>query len=303
MKKIKRLIIAVLLLLVITVVVAFIYIDSIAKAGIEKGATYALGVDTTLDNISLGIFSAKFGMDKLHVKNPSGFTSPHFFKLGRGEVDVSIGQLMGEKVQVVRIAFKDIDVHLEKFKGKTNYDTIMENLKKLESKDETTVKQESGTSKKFVIDLIDIQNVNVHVNLMPEIGELTKLSINIPALTLKGIGSDTEGGALLAEVSDVILKAIIQAVIAKGGLPADMLGDLQGHLAQLENLDKVAVEMAGKVVDDATKKITGELDKATKDLTKDLGKDILKDGAGGLLKDKTKDIGKGIGDIFGKDKK
>lgn len=299
MKKIKRLLIAVVLLLVVAVVAVFFYIDAIAKAGIEKGATYALGVETTLDGVSLGIFKGKFGMDQLSVKNPAGFSSPHFFALGRGEVEVTIQQLMGEKVQVVRIAFKDIDVHLEKSKGKTNYAVIMENLKKLESKSEETVEQESGTSKKFVIELVDIQNINVHVNLVPEIGDLTKLDIKIPALTLKGIGSDTEGGALLADVSDVILKAIIQAVVDKGGLPADMLGDLQGHLAKLENLDKFAVEVADKLIGDTTKKVTAEIDKVTKDATKDL----LKDGAGGLLKDKTKDLGKGIGDLFGKDKK
>jgi len=122
MKKIKRLLIALVLFVIIALTVAFLYIDSIAKAGIEKGATYALGVDTTLDNISLGIFTGNFGMDKLNVKNPAGFSSPHFFSLGRGEVDVTIAQLMGEKVKVIRIAFKDIDVHLEKSKGKTNYD-------------------------------------------------------------------------------------------------------------------------------------------------------------------------------------
>ncbi len=299
MKKIKRLIIVLMLLLIVAVTVAFLYIDSIAKAGIEKGATYALGVDTTLDNVSLGIFKGRFGMDRLNVKNPAGFSSPHFFALGRGEVEVSIRQLMGEKVQVARIGFKDIDVHLEKSKGRTNYAVIMENLRKLESKSEETIEQESGTSKKFVIDLVEIQNVNVHVNLIPEIGDLTRLDIKIPALTLKGIGSDTEGGALLAEVSDVIIKAVIQAVVDKGGLPGDMLGDLQGHLAKLENLDKFAVEVADKLIDDTTKKVTAEIDKVTKDATKDL----LKDGAGGLLKDKTKDIGKGIGDIFGKDKK
>lgn len=299
MKLVKRLILAVILLIVLVVVGVFFYIDSIAKAGIEKGATYAMGVDTKLDNISLGIFSGKFGMDKLNVANPAGFSSPHFFSLGRGEVDVSIGQLMGEKVQVARIMFKDIDVHLERAKGQSNYAVIMDNLKKLESKSDTTVKEESGTQKKFVIELIDIQNINVHVNMAPELGQLTKLDINIPALSLKGIGSDTEGGALLADVSDVVIKAIIQAVVAKGGLPADLMGDLQGRLAQLENLDKIGMEMAGKVIDDATKKIGAEIDK----VTKDLGKDILKDGAGDLLKDKTKDLGKGIGDLFGKDKK
>ncbi len=300
MKRLKRIIIVCLLLLVLVVVGLFFYIDTIAKTGIERGATYAFGVDTKVDGVSVGIFRGKFGMDKLQVANPEGFAAPHFFALGRGDVEVSLGQLMGEKVNVVRIAFKDIDVHLEKSKGKTNYGVIMESLKRLESKTEETVEEESGTAKKFVIDEIDIRNVTVHVNLLPEVGDLTKLDITIPQLTLKGIGSDTESGALLAEVSDVVIKAIMEAVIAKGGLPPDMLNDIQGHLAQLKNLDKIGIQMADQVINDATKKLGDQLDKATKDLGKDVLKDKTKDLGKDLLKDKTKDVGKGIGDLFNK---
>ena len=125
-----------------------------------------------------------------------------------------------------------------------NYDVIMENLKKLESKSDETVKDETGSQKRFVIDVIEITNVTVHVNLVPELGEITRLDVNIPSLTLKNVGSDSDNGALMAEVTDVVIKAIIKAVIAKGGLPADIMGDLQGKLAQLENIDKVAIEMA-----------------------------------------------------------
>jgi uncharacterized protein involved in outer membrane biogenesis len=303
MKLIKRLILVAVLLVILVAVALFYYIDSIAKSGIEKGATYALGVDTKLDNVSIGLFSGKFGMDKLHVTNPSGFSSPHFFALGKAELAVSLGSLMGDKVHVPRIAFKDIDLHLDKANGKANYDVIMENLKKLESKSDDTVKDESGTGKRFVIDVIEIENVAVHVNLLPELGQLTKLDISIPSLTLKNIGSDSDKGALMADVTDVVIKAIMKAVIAKGGLPADMLGDLQGRLAQLQNIDKVGIQMADKVINDVTGKVTGEIEKVTKDLGKDLLKDAGKDMAKDLTKDLTKDLGKGVGDLFGKDKK
>jgi len=306
MKKLKRLLLALLLLVIVALVAAFFYVDTLAKHGVEKGATYALGVDTTLGNISLGIFSGKTGLDKLNVPNPGGFASPHFLSLGRAELDASVRDLMGEKVHVTRLAFKDIDVNLEKAKGQANYAVIMENLKKLESKDDATKEKESGNEKKFVIDLIDIENITVHVNLTPEleglapaIGNMTKPDVNIPKITLKNVGSDSEGGALISEVSDVVIKAILQAVIAKGGLPADMLADLQGRMAQLQNIDKLGLEMAGKAIGDLQDKAGKEIEK----VTKDLGKDRLKDAGKDLTKDVTKDLGKGIGDLFGKDRK
>lgn len=302
MKKLKRIVIVLLLLVVIAAVAAYFYIDTLAKTGIERGATYALGVDTTVDGVSVGIFSGQFGMDGLNVANPQGYTAPHFLDLGRGELDVTLGQLMKEKIQVTRLSFKDVDVHLEKAGGKANYAVIMENLEKLEAKDDETIEDESDTQKKFVFDLIEIENITVHVNLTPElqglspaVGDLTRLDVNIPRLTLKNVGSDSEQGALIAEVADVVIKAILQAAVAKGGLPPDMLADLQGRLAQLENIDKLGMEMAGQAIKDVQKKIGSEIDK----ITKDKAKDLLKDNGKDLLKD----AGKGIGDLFNKDKK
>lgn len=302
MKKLKRIVIVLLLLVVIAAVAAYFYIDTLAKTGIERGATYALGVDTTVDGVSVGIFSGQFGMDGLNVANPQGYTAPHFLDLGRGELDVTLGQLMKEKIQVTRLSFKDVDVHLEKAGGKANYAVIMENLEKLEAKDDETIEDESDTQKKFVFDLIEIENITVHVNLTPElqglspaVGDLTRLDVSIPRLTLKNVGSDSEQGALIAEVADVVIKAILQAAVAKGGLPPDMLADLQGRLAQLENIDKLGMEMAGQAIKDVQKKIGSEIDK----ITKDKAKDLLKDNGKDLLKD----AGKGIGDLFNKDKK
>lgn len=57
-------------LLLLGAVIAFLFIDSIAKQAIERGGFYALGVETELDSTDIGLFSGQFRLDVLHVANP-----------------------------------------------------------------------------------------------------------------------------------------------------------------------------------------------------------------------------------------
>ncbi|MDX1682749.1 MAG: hypothetical protein R3336_06495, partial [Phycisphaeraceae bacterium] len=63
----------ILLALVLLVVGIFIYIDSIAATAVERGGTYALGVDTRLADADVGIFAGEVTLDGLTVDNPEGF--------------------------------------------------------------------------------------------------------------------------------------------------------------------------------------------------------------------------------------
>lgn len=301
----------------------YFYIDTIAKTAIEKGATYALGVNTSVGNVSVGITSGKFGIDNLDVDNPEGYdATKKFFGLGKGELEMSLGSLFADKVEVPRLAFNDINVSLEKKNGKANFDVIMENLGKFENKEDKTPEDvEQSEGKRFVIDVVEINNVNIHVDLLPELGTLTKIDLKIPSIKLTGVGSDSDQGVLVSELAGILLKAVLQAAAEKGEgiIPAGLLGDLKGQLAKLDDIKALGMEMSGKVISDVTK----EIDKVTKDIgdkvgkeiekvTKDLGKDITKDlGKDVIPKDIGKDLGKdlgkglkGLGDgLFGKDKK
>ena len=145
MKKLfKIVIVLVVLLVIVVVVVALSMIDRIAKAGVEQGGTYALGVKTTLDDISVAIFAGQCGMEGLKVANPEGFDSDRFLGLNTGQVAVSLGSLMEDTVVVPTLTLTGIDLYLEKKGDKGNYDVILENLKKFESKPDEAPDEEGG---------------------------------------------------------------------------------------------------------------------------------------------------------------
>ena len=59
------------------VIAGFIYIDTVAKAAIETGATFALGVDTTVEEVAIGIFSGTSEIAGLKVANPENYTTAY----------------------------------------------------------------------------------------------------------------------------------------------------------------------------------------------------------------------------------
>jgi hypothetical protein len=283
MKKLVKLLLVLIVVFIIGAVVLSFYVNSIAKTAVEKGGTYALGVNTTLKSAGVKPLAGAFSMSGLNVANPEGYKSSHFLTLGNGDVAVSLPTLMKSVVTLPHLNLSDIDMNLEKKEGKANYQTIMDNLKKLSSD-----KPADANAKKYVIESIDIRNVMVHVDVMGK-------AVNVPieSITMKNVGSDGSG-VDMAQLTGVITKAVFAAVVEAGGglIPTEMLGDLTSGLAGLANLDKLGEvvnvkalgDIAGKAGEAASKvageagKVVGEAGKTAEDLA-----NKAKEGLGGIL--------------------
>ncbi len=269
MKKLAILVGGLVILLVAVVAVVFVSIDAIARAAIERGSTYALGVPTTLGSADIGILSGEFTMKDLDVANPDGFDGDYFFQLDEGFVAVSLGSLRQDTVEIPTLALTGVRMNLQKKGGKANYKVITENLKRLESGNSPDEDGGSGEpGKSFMIHEIVIRDVHVTVDLLPIGGELTRVEIPIEEVRLTEIGSET---LTTAEVTSRVIKMILAAVVRNGAtLPADLVDDLGGALrglADLGNIDitQIAdiagtadtigkkIETVGKSVDDALK--------------------------------------------------
>ncbi|MHC4217877.1 MAG: hypothetical protein ACYSU7_05410, partial [Planctomycetota bacterium] len=263
-------------LLLVAVVLVFLYVDSIAKTAVEKGATYALGVKTTLNSADVGIVGGDFTMKGLTVTNPEGFEGETFLKLGEGYVDVSMGSLRQETVKVPILTLTTVNLNLEKKGGQANYKVIIDNLKRLESGE---AKGDKGSGKQFVIEEVVISDVNVEADVFGVGGQLDRARIPIKEIRLTNVGAD---GADSSELTNVVMKAIMAAVLANGAdLPADMVNDLGGAMGGLTSLGDMGIggsyDVGGQVMNLAG----GSLDEATKGLGKSVD-DAVK-GLGGLL--------------------
>jgi hypothetical protein len=279
MKKLVRVLVALVVVLAVAVAVALYFVDSLAKRGIEKGATYALKAETTVDSLSLGLLRGTMTMDGLTVANPDGYETPHLLKSGRFDFQVDPGTVLGDTVRINRFHLDGLDMNIEQ-KGLTgsNVSQILANLKRFEGSGGAAADDSGG--KKVAVDEIVIENVVAHVRLLPISGKASTLKVEVPKVVLNNVTSDNAKGVAISELTARLLPAILDAVLKKSGgvIPGDLLGSLRTDLAgAVESLGGGAAGLLGqsggdlgKGLDEATRTKIDEakegLDKAKEDL-------------------------------------
>ncbi|MEX2217155.1 MAG: hypothetical protein WD749_00215 [Phycisphaerales bacterium] len=288
----------VVLLVIGLVVVLVLQLNSIARQGVEKGGTYALGVPTTLKDVDIGLLGGTMQLNALHVGNAPGFPSDHFLTLGEGKVAVQLSSLRGDVIRVPELTLSDIDVALEKMDGKANYDVIMGNLEKLTGgkPGEPAPPAPKEGQKKLIIGTLTIRNVNVHADLIGgpgAMGRATRVNVPIPEIRLTDVGQTGEGvagsGVTISELAGLIVQAVMAAAVENGGLPAEFTADLRGHLA---NLGDMAGGLGKQVAAQATTAVQ-DLAKRAGPLGDDLGKK-----AGEELQKQADKLGEGLKGIL-----
>jgi hypothetical protein len=273
--------------LLIAILVAFyVYVDAIAGAAIEKGATYALGVDTQVGFVRIGLLTGSFRIGSLKIENPPGFDAKRLLTLGDGRLRVSVDSLRKQVVEIPTFALERIEVSLEKAKGKTNYGVILANLKRFESSEAKPAPAESGggrPGKRFIVRELLLRDISAHVEYTEGIGSLGAIDVTVPEIRLENIGAHNAQGVAMSELTNIIMKAIFHSIAKYGtNLPSALAGDLN---AGLGGLSKVPIQ----VVSSTTEALTKGLPKPVGDAARQLGS-----GAGKALE--------GLGGLFGRKK-
>lgn len=296
-KKVRRFIVGGLVLLLAAAGLVVYRVDALARAGVETGAGRALGTRTTLDSASIGIVSGRSELAGFQVGNPPGFGDGHFLKLDQAAVELSLAALLDDVVQVPAIALGGIDLNLERGLTGSNYDAIIANLRGFESGGGPR------EGKRFVVREIVVRDVKVHVKLLPGLGgALTQVTVPIPELRLRDVGSDSSGGVILAQVTGALVQAILAATIENGGglLPQDLLQDLGRAVGGVDSLKTVGATLAvtvDGVLKDVTRDVGAAAAAAVDSAVKNVGQNVqqatqgLEDAAKKTMDDAARDLG------------
>ena len=286
MKKLKK-IIGLFLIGGLMAVVAIIFmIDGIVQKGIEKGGSYAMGVDTKVGKVSIGLMSGEFSIGDLSIRNPKGFEGQKFVKLGHVGCNLSMGSLLGgDKVVIEEISMKGLEVSLVQRDGKFNYAAIMDHLADLSSGSEGGEVEvdggevADGPGKLFVINKTVFEDVVFHLD-MQILGKSVTKDIKLSKLELPAIGNDASP-AELGDVVAAMVKGLIQGAVDTGGadLPVELLNDLKKSLADFDQIKGQVKERATQEMDKLKGKANKEIEKGIKKIEEEGGKAI-----GDLLK-------------------
>jgi hypothetical protein len=246
----RRLLLRAAILLLVLILLglgaAWLLVDRLAKTAIERGGTYALGVDTTVEDVDLKILDGTLRIDAMTVANPEGFDTPHAMRFDRFDFAIDTGSVLSDPVVMHNIELTGLDMHIEQKLTKSNIGTILENVRRFESKSPEE-KQEEGSGKRIVVDRLVINEVTAHVHLLSVLGgELEPITVVVPRIELAGLTSDNAKGMLIGELFAKVIPAIIEAVLTagEGKIPLPMLRDLRTQLsATVESLGGIAEQL------------------------------------------------------------
>jgi len=316
--KLLKIAIAIVLVLVLAVfgviVLGYSQLNNVVRIGIERGGTYAMGVETRVASVRLGLLSGTATVAGLSIANPPGYQDEHFFTLSEGSLAISAATLNQPVIEVPTFKLDTIAVDLERRDGKSNYQIILDNIKKLQDQlggsSSQPAQPSAGDEKKLVINELTIRKVTVNVNMLGVSGGLgdvlnkaTKVTIPIDEIKLQNVGKTGTGvggtGVTVSQLSSIIVQAVLAAAAEKGGglLPPDFLNDLKGNLSSLDGLKGLGMSVlagqTGKVeqmAKDVGQKVEGAVKGAVENATKG-----LEDGLKGLMPGVKKDEKKGGG--------
>ncbi|MEE9607995.1 MAG: hypothetical protein V3U03_09670 [Myxococcota bacterium] len=240
MRRPLRIGIVALALLLAPIVALSFFLDS----AVSRAATYALGVDTSLDLV-LRPISGRVSVLRLYVANPPGFETTHFLALNRGRFDLHLGSLNEETIVSPLLRLEGVTLSLERRGGRYNYQAILENLKRFESGDdpESGDAAGEGSGTQFVIRQLEILDVVADVDVSESLGDGGRLHVEVAEIRVANVGG--ERGVSMSELSGIVVKAILGGVAKHSvGLPPELSRALHGDL---RGLGHVAIVVSGHV--------------------------------------------------------
>lgn len=230
---VKKLVLAVLALLVAGVIALWLSLDRIAKRAVERGATYATGVTTRVGDLRLGLFSGELALHDVRVDNPRGYEAEHIFVLRDLALGVHPRSLLDDVVRVPRLVINGVQLNLEREAGRANYSEILENVRRLGGDGQPAGAQEQ---KRFIIDELRIEGVQADAAFAPELGERGRTQVTVPAIALRDVGAES-GGVTIAELTGILSREVMGEVARSGQLPAQFRQQLDAAVGRVQGLE------------------------------------------------------------------
>ena len=269
-----KIILIVLVVLVALVVAALIFIDSIAKNALEKGAPLVLGTNVSVQRIHIEPFNGRVEIKNLIIDNPEGsYSSEYAIKLGDIIADIDLATVTNHKIRIEEMFMKDVNVVYETNVINSNLQEILDNVKKLDTaeKKEKAEEEKNGEEDKektLQVDVIELSRVGVTVQAK---GAAAGLPISVSMDPLTNLGADEEGITPVGLTLRILGAIVTTAIKTAGGSVGDAaaaIGDATSaavNTATTAATDAVAgatsaaVDAANSAVNDAANAATGAL--------------------------------------------
>ncbi len=203
----------IIVVLIIAVFAIILNLGKIVKTGINTVVPQVTKCEAHVDDVNFNVFGGKFEIKNLVIKNPEGYKTDHAFALGHIFVNVNMGSLMSDVIEIDQVLIDAPEITYEVGLGNSNLNTILENVNSSlpssdeEKKEEKEEKKEGG--KKVVVNLVKVTNGKIGVSA--KIAGGMEAPIVLPDIEIKDLGKK-EGGISMVQAAAITLKTTLLSI-------------------------------------------------------------------------------------------
>jgi hypothetical protein len=246
-KLIIRIAIGVAVLLVVSIVVIFISLNSIVKKAVETVGPRLTKVEVRLGGVSVSPLSGNGRLTGLFLGNPEGYKTASAITVGDIKVGLQPSSVLSDTLVLEDVNIQAPEITLEGNLNGNNLSKILSNLEDAggadnSHKSDPPASTAKKSEKKFFVKDLLIKGGQIHVSFTTPLGG-ESATLPLPELHLENIGS-RENGVTAAELSRQIMKPLL-ASISKA--VAEKLPNLTKGV---QGMGKNAAGQAGKAVEE-----------------------------------------------------
>ena len=285
----------IIIVLIIAVFAIILNLGKIVKTGINTIVPQVTKCEAHVDDVNFNVFGGKFEIKNLVIKNPEGYKTDQAFSLGHIFVDVKMGSLMSDVIEIDQVLIDAPEITYEVGLGNSNLNTILENVNSSlpssdeEKKEEEKKEEKKEGGKKVVVNLVKVTNGRIGVSA--KIAGGLEAPIVLPDIEIKDLGKK-EGGISMVQAAAITLKTTLLSIFdvlkSSGKLLLDgakAIGEgIVDGVKSLGDSAKEGIKSLGDGAKDSVKSL-GDGAKSLGDSAKDLKdnvKDNVKNAAEGL---------------------
>ncbi|MBW2631312.1 MAG: hypothetical protein JRC90_06040 [Deltaproteobacteria bacterium] len=138
---------------VVIVVVAILFVVVLSNLGpVIKTAVNTYGpkitkTDVHLSDVDVSLLSAKAEIKKFYLGNPAKFKSPEAMTVKSIYIDMNEKSLLEDPIIIEKIEVVAPEITYEKMRGTDNFQTILNNIKRVVGKEKASEKKSGGKGK------------------------------------------------------------------------------------------------------------------------------------------------------------
>ena len=227
---IKRIILAVLGIVIIALIAAWLFLESIVTTAVNKIGSQVTGTEVSLQGFQLSPFAGTAAITGLTVANPENYKSPYLLSLGGVSVKLDVMSLLSDTIVINDITVSKPVITYEMLSlTQNNIKQLQANIAKNTAsapKPTTEAKKEetpanAEASKRVIIEKVTVDEGELKaVTAVP--GDEGLIEVKLPQITLTNIGgsSKKESASIVSSVTTILNKILTTAseTVVKSGL-------------------------------------------------------------------------------------